>query len=111
VEYSKKLTAGLPVVVEVIMQLWLHIDLGEIKRSPCYRWTFAPDRKRPTGSRIYQTTLKSLKLLLLANGGESVSTKTTAQISKGKGKRKADGQAGQGSPSKKGQKSGGETVG
>jgi len=85
--------------------------LGKIKCSPCYRWTYTPDGKRPTGSRIYQTTLKSLKLLPLANGGESVSAKTTAQISKGKGKHKADGQAGQGSPSKKGQKSGGETVG
>ncbi|KAG2746882.1 hypothetical protein P692DRAFT_20819972 [Suillus brevipes Sb2] len=36
-EYSEKLTAGLPVAVEIDM----------------YLWTFAPDTKRPTGSRIY----------------------------------------------------------
>ncbi|KAG1880594.1 hypothetical protein C8R48DRAFT_767366 [Suillus tomentosus] len=94
-DYSKKLTTGLPVAVEVMMRLW----------------TFAPDTKRPTGSRIYQTILKSLRLLPMGNGGETVLTKSPTQIAEGKGKRKADGQAGQGSPTKKVQKSVAETVG
>ncbi|KAG2099001.1 uncharacterized protein F5147DRAFT_777523 [Suillus discolor] len=46
-DYSKIFTSAMPVVAEIVMRMWM----------------FAPDGKREKGSRIYQTTLKSLKLL------------------------------------------------
>ncbi|KAG2051083.1 hypothetical protein BDR06DRAFT_1010636 [Suillus hirtellus] len=49
-EYSKIFTTAMPVVAEVVI------------------WTFAPDGRREKGSRIYQTTLKSLKLLPIGGG-------------------------------------------
>ncbi|KAG2131550.1 hypothetical protein BD769DRAFT_1666585 [Suillus cothurnatus] len=93
-EYSQKLKSGQPVAVEVVMRLW----------------TFAPDGKRPTGSRIYQTVLKSLKVLPLEKEGEAAHTKTPGYTADGKGKRKADGLGGHASPSKKAQKGAGETT-
>ncbi|KAG1764935.1 hypothetical protein EDD22DRAFT_951390 [Suillus occidentalis] len=87
-EYSKIFTKSMPVVAEVVMRLW----------------TFAPDGKHEKGLRIYQTTLRSLKLL---PNGELPNT-TLAQGSgknpNAKGKRKADSATSNRGPAKKSQK-------
>ncbi|KIK34066.1 hypothetical protein CY34DRAFT_110421 [Suillus luteus UH-Slu-Lm8-n1] len=84
-EYSKHFTKPMPVAAEVVMRLW----------------TFVPDNKRPTDSRIYQTTLKSLRLLPQFEPEIKAQTKTGSAHADPKGKRKADGPAGGGSPVKK----------
>ncbi|KAG1823151.1 hypothetical protein EV424DRAFT_1538648 [Suillus variegatus] len=83
--YSEHFTKAMPVAAEVVMRLW----------------TFAPDNKRPTGSRIYQTTLKSLRLLPVTGPGSHIAAMPVGAQAEPKGKRKADGPAGQGSPAKK----------
>ncbi|KAG1804873.1 uncharacterized protein HD556DRAFT_1437043 [Suillus plorans] len=75
----------MPVVVEVVMRLW----------------TFAPDEQRPTGSRIYQTSLKSLRLLPLSGPPKTLSPKPTEQAADPKGKRKADSSSQGGTTAKK----------
>ncbi|KAG1769239.1 hypothetical protein EDD22DRAFT_843733 [Suillus occidentalis] len=84
-EYSKHFTKLMPVAAEVVMCLW----------------TFAPDNKRPTGSHIYQTTLRSLWLLPQFEPEIEVQTKTGSVHLDPKGKRKVDGPADGGSPAKK----------
>ncbi|KAG1782948.1 hypothetical protein EV702DRAFT_1040748 [Suillus placidus] len=74
-EYSKKFGKGSPVAIEVVMR---------------FKWQ--------TGSQIYQTCLKSLHLLPM----ESTSVPKVVTDTGNKGKRKAEGPAGQGSPAKKG---------
>ncbi|KAG1788811.1 hypothetical protein EV424DRAFT_1355954 [Suillus variegatus] len=75
-EYSKKFRQGSVVAMEVVM---------------CF--------KRLVGSRIYQTCLKSLHLLLLTDASVP---KAISHRADNKGKHKADGPAGQASPVKKG---------
>ncbi|KAG2137101.1 uncharacterized protein EDB93DRAFT_1106652 [Suillus bovinus] len=84
----KIFTRAMPVVAEVVMRLW----------------TFAPDGKHEKGFRIYQTTLKSLKLL--PNGREPITTlaKGSGESLNARGKCKADGVANNGGPAKKSQK-------
>ncbi|KAG1850155.1 hypothetical protein F4604DRAFT_1934605 [Suillus subluteus] len=84
-EYSKHFTKAMPVAAEVVTRLW----------------TFAPDNKRPTGSRIYQTTLKSLRLLPQSEPVIDTQPKAGSMQADPKGKRKADGPVGGGSPAKK----------
>ncbi|KAG1892004.1 hypothetical protein F4604DRAFT_1912736 [Suillus subluteus] len=84
-EYSKHFTKAMPVAAEVVTRLW----------------TFAPDNKRPTGSRIYQTTLKSLRLLPQSEPVIDTQPKAGCVQADPKGKRKADGPTGGGSPAKK----------
>ncbi|KAG1758976.1 hypothetical protein EV702DRAFT_1208311 [Suillus placidus] len=84
-EYSKIFTTALPVVAEVVMRLW----------------TFAPNGKHETGSRIYQTTLKSLKLL---PSNKVVTPELSPALGENpnvKGKQKADSATGSAGPSKK----------
>ncbi|KAG1876933.1 hypothetical protein C8R48DRAFT_668951 [Suillus tomentosus] len=87
-EYSKIFTTAMPVVAEVVMRLW----------------TFAPDGRREKGSRIYQTTLKSLKLLPVGGGPLTSSAQGSGDGLTGKGKRKADSAGGNGGPARKSQK-------
>lgn len=66
-------------------------------------WSFAPDSvRRPKGSRVYQTGLISMRLLPTSGAAKGLFAKPAAKGSDGKGKRKADGPAGQGSPTKRG---------
>ncbi|KAG2150883.1 hypothetical protein DEU56DRAFT_752539 [Suillus clintonianus] len=67
-EYSVKIKTAVPVAVEIVLRLW----------------TFGIDDKHPTGSRIYQTALKSMKLLPTSGAAKSLFTKATAADPKGK---------------------------
>ncbi|KAG1781293.1 hypothetical protein EV702DRAFT_1042413 [Suillus placidus] len=85
-EYTQKITGPVPVIVDVNLQLW----------------TFGPDERRPYGSRVYQTGLRSMKLLPMTGAAKDLFTKPATKAAEGKGKRKADGPTGQASPGKKG---------
>ncbi|KAG2124016.1 hypothetical protein DEU56DRAFT_917230 [Suillus clintonianus] len=85
-EYSNKFTTAMPVVVDVNLRLW----------------TFGVDERRTAGSRVYQTGLRSMKLLPLTGAAKGLFTSAPTKAAEGKGKRKADGPAGQGSPTKRG---------
>lgn len=67
-----------------------------------HRWTFAPDERRPYGSRVYQTGLRSMRVLPTTGAAKGLFTKAAAKATDAKGKRKADGPAGQASPAKRG---------
>ncbi|KAG2111343.1 uncharacterized protein F5147DRAFT_772060 [Suillus discolor] len=84
-EYSKRLDKGTPVTVEVLLQLW----------------TFGPENKCPTGSRIYQTTLKSLCILPLTERPKTLVPNGVGMPTDPKGKCKADGPPAQGGPTRK----------
>ncbi|KAG2134228.1 hypothetical protein BD769DRAFT_1665257 [Suillus cothurnatus] len=85
-EYTQKITGPVPVVVDVNLRLW----------------TFGPDERRPNGSRVYQTGLRSMRLLPTTGAAKGLFTKPATKATEGKGKRKADGPAGQASPAKRG---------
>jgi hypothetical protein len=52
-------------------------------------WTFSPENKHPTGSHIYQTSLKSLHVLPLTERLKDMLTKSINMPGDPKGKRKA----------------------
>ncbi|KAG2123974.1 hypothetical protein BD769DRAFT_1389037 [Suillus cothurnatus] len=87
-EYSKIFTTSLLVVAEVVMRLW----------------TFVPDSKQEKGLRIYQTTLKSLRLLPNDGLGAAPLCQASGKNVNVKGKQKADSAPGNASPVKKSQK-------
>ncbi|KAG2337509.1 hypothetical protein BDR05DRAFT_1004995 [Suillus weaverae] len=92
-EYSKCLDNTTPVAMEVLLQLW----------------TFGPENKHATGSRIYQTTLKSLHVLPLTERKAGLPKSIDAPADP-KGKCKADGPAPQGGPTKKAAQTGGSST-
>ncbi|KAG1864828.1 hypothetical protein F4604DRAFT_1905289 [Suillus subluteus] len=90
-KYSQKITAPVPVVCK-----------GSRVHLPDYSWTLGPDGKRPNGSRVYQTRLRSMRLLPTTGAARCLFNKPATKITDAKGKRKADGPAGQTSPAKRG---------
>ncbi|KAG1743157.1 hypothetical protein EDD22DRAFT_851518 [Suillus occidentalis] len=58
-EYTQKITVPVPVVVDVNLQLW----------------TFGPNERRPYGSHVYQTGLRSMRLLPMTGAAKGLFTK------------------------------------
>ncbi|KAG1860299.1 hypothetical protein DFJ58DRAFT_874539 [Suillus subalutaceus] len=83
-KYSQKITAPVHVVVGVDF------------------WTLGPDEKHPNDSRVYRTGLRSMRLLPTTGAAKYLFNKPATKTTDAKGKRKADGPAGQTSPAKRG---------